>query len=79
MNLAKLIAEGLPKEIQIVLGWPIDTQQLLLSLPEDKFLAWSQDLVTVLERSGITIEILESLRGQLTRASSIVPLSRHFL
>ena len=79
MNLTKLIAEGLPKEIQIVLGWSIDTQQLLLSLPEDKFLAWSQDLVTVLERSGITREILESLRGRLTRASSIVPLSRHFL
>ena len=74
MNLAKLIAEGLPKEIQIVVGWSIDTQQLLLSLPEDKFLAWSQDLVTVLERSGITGEILASLRGRLTRASSVVPL-----
>ena len=36
--LSKLIAEETPKEIQMVLGWLIDTRMLIVSLPNDKYL-----------------------------------------
>ena len=79
LNLAKLIAEASPKEVQIVLGWLLDTRRLLLSLPDDKFLAWNQDLVDALQTSSVTRDVLESMIGRLTHASYVVPLSRHFL
>jgi hypothetical protein len=37
----KLCAKGTPAEIQIVLGWLLDTRRLLLGLPLDKYLSWS--------------------------------------
>jgi hypothetical protein len=40
----KLFAEGTPAEIQVVLGWLLDTRHLLLALPSYKYNAWSQDL-----------------------------------
>jgi hypothetical protein len=36
----KLIAEGAPREEQMVLGWMIDTHLLLIKLPRDKHAAW---------------------------------------
>jgi hypothetical protein len=46
---SKLQAEGAPAEIQIVLGWTINTRNLLLSLPADKFKAWSDDLLVIID------------------------------
>jgi hypothetical protein len=40
----KLIAKGLPVENQIILGGVIKTRRLLLSLPKDKFDAWTTEL-----------------------------------
>ena len=36
LSAPKLIAEGSPAEVQVVLGWRIDTRRLEVSLPEDK-------------------------------------------
>jgi len=67
-NLAidKAIAEGTPAERLIVLGWMIDTQRLLISLPTDKFTAWTaemKDLVLwkdflVVAHTGIDLNLL---------------------
>jgi hypothetical protein len=37
----KLVAEGTPAELQIVLGWEMNTRLLLVALPFDKFMAWT--------------------------------------
>jgi hypothetical protein len=40
----KLLAEGSPAEFHVVLGWTIDTRQMLIALPDDKHSAWGEDL-----------------------------------
>ncbi|MBM3301327.1 MAG: hypothetical protein FJY85_15405, partial [Deltaproteobacteria bacterium] len=47
---AKLEAEGRSAEVQIVLGWRVDTRKLIVSLPDDKFVAWSVDLTQVIQQ-----------------------------
>jgi len=76
---AKLMAEGTPMEVQIVLGWTVDTRRMLVLLPRDKYLAWIGDLNTTIEAGKATIGELQTLIGRLNHASLLVPLSRHFL
>jgi hypothetical protein len=78
----KLVAEGTPKEEQIVLGWKIDTHHLLLKLPIDKHEAWSQELGTLRVGRVITyagIAGIDSLVGKLNHVAFLIPLARHFL
>ena len=75
----KLTAEGRPAEVQIVLEWSLDARRILVSLPEDKFRAWSQDLKCMLDKYNVTVAVLESLIGRLNHTSHLVPLSHHFL
>jgi hypothetical protein len=42
----KLQAKGTPTELQIVLQWELNTQGLYVTLPFNKFAAWSEDLET---------------------------------
>ncbi|NER26087.1 MAG: hypothetical protein F6J96_36445, partial [Symploca sp. SIO1C2] len=75
----KLSAEGRPSEVAIILGWEMDTRRLLLSLPEDKYKAWTSDLKETIRLGGDSVKGLESLIGRLNHASYLIPLSRHFL
>jgi hypothetical protein len=76
---AKLLAEGTPAEIQIVLGWTLRTRQLLIALPDDKFDAWSQDLHTTIKLGRSTFGNLETCLGRLNHTAFVIPLARHFL
>ena len=76
---SKLKAEGRPAEVQICLGWGVNTRTLSVFLPDDKFRAWYHDLKLVHEKGRITTGDLHSLIGRLNHASYVVPLSRHFL
>jgi hypothetical protein len=44
----KLMAEGTPADIQIVLGWALNTRNLTILLPFDKFEAWSAGLDAII-------------------------------
>jgi hypothetical protein len=79
MQAAKLIAEGTPAEVQVVLGWILDTHLLLIQLPIDKFIAWTSDIAAILESSRCTFGELESTVGRLNHAGYVIPLARHFL
>mmetsp|Transcript_17988 Transcript_17988/g.27236 ORF Transcript_17988/g.27236 Transcript_17988/m.27236 type:complete len:236 (-) Transcript_17988:2083-2790(-) len=57
----------------------MNTQKLLLFLPTDKFLAWSQDLRETIASKVILLQDLDSMVGQLNHAAYVIPLSRHFL
>ena len=76
---AKLIAEGSPAEIQIVLGWRIDTHRLQIGLPDDKFVAWSADLARIDAQKACRYDELDTLVGRLNHSSFVLPISRHFL
>jgi hypothetical protein len=75
----KLIAEGGPAEVQIVLGWTLNTRSLLVTLPADKFEAWTRDLRDIIARRRGTFGDLEATVGRLNHVAYIIPLSRHFL
>jgi hypothetical protein len=76
---AKLIAEGTPAEIQIILGWLMDTRRLLLSLPDDKHKTWRAEIQLILTDRSSTFGDLESTVGRLNHAAYVIPMSRHFL
>jgi hypothetical protein len=76
---AKLLAEGTPAEIQIVLGWTLLTRPLIIALPEDKFDAWIADLRQMISDGRSTFGDLETCLGRLNHTAYVIPLARHFL
>jgi hypothetical protein len=48
LSLEKANAKGTPNELLIVLGWLLDTRRLIISLPQDKFVAWTNDLKAII-------------------------------
>jgi hypothetical protein len=79
LSIPKLIAEGRPEEVQTVLGWTIDTRRLRISLPTDKYRAWSSDLKRFGEAKRCTHAELETLVGRLNHTAYVLPSARHFL
>ena len=79
LSQSKLEAEGSPAEVQIVLGWRIDTRRMTVSLPDDKYKAWSSDLRELQKRSICPRTEIESLVGRLNHTSMVMPDARHFL
>ena len=79
LALKKLLAEAGLSETMILLGWLFDTRRLKVSLPENKFIAWSNDIQKMLTNETTTAADAESLIGRLNHAAHVVPLSRHFI
>jgi hypothetical protein len=63
LSLKKLLAEAMPAERQIILGWIIDTHQLIIALPHNKCVAWTNAIETLLNTDKITHKELETLIG----------------
>jgi hypothetical protein len=74
----KLAAEGTPAEVQIVLGWNLNTRLLLILLPADKYEAWSSDLTAIVVSKQTTFGELESTIGPINHVGYIIPLACHF-
>jgi hypothetical protein len=74
-----LEAEGTRAELQIVLGWEMNTRRLLVILPFDKFVAWTSDISNVIRTQRVTLGGLHTLVGRLNHALYVIPLSRQFL
>ena len=79
LSIPKLIAEGNPAEVQIVLGWQVDTRRLVVSLPHDKFEAWTGELRLMRSKPRVGCKELEQLLGRLNHAAYVMPIARHFL
>ncbi len=63
---AKLIAEGTPAKIQIVLGWQLNGRLLHISLPDDKFAAWTSDTKHMITHSYTTFGDLDTTTATKT-------------
>ena len=50
--LAKLIAEAGLEETKVILGWFLDFRRLLISLPSNKFTAWTKSISDILKRNN---------------------------
>ena len=79
LSLKKFLAEATPAEIKMILGWAIDTRRLLISLPDDKCIAWSRAIQTMLDSGRATVSDLETTVGRLNHCGFVIPTSRHFL
>ena len=59
----------------------IDTRRLLISLPTDKFTAWTADINNFLLSKGrrVKLRTLETMVGRLQHVANIVVQGHHFL
>ena len=77
--LAKLLAEAGAEETKTILGWNFDFRQLLVSLPENKFIAWSEAITKIMDRGKSNAKELEQNIGRLVHLGMVLPFIHHFL
>jgi hypothetical protein len=77
--LSKLLAEAGLEERKTILGWLFDFRRLLVSLPENKFTAWTDAITDILKRMESTAKELEKNIGRLVHLGMIIPAIHHFL
>ncbi len=75
----KLKAEAGPSETKMILGWFFDFRRLLISLPKNKFIAWTMNINKLLVKGSSTTKELESTIGPLGHLALVVPGIHHFL
>jgi hypothetical protein len=63
LSLKKLSAEGTLSEARIVLGWTINTRNLKIYLPEDKYKTWTQEISIILTTGKVNKNNMETLIG----------------
>jgi hypothetical protein len=75
------IAEGTPAERLTVLGWMIDTQRLVISLPANKFIMWTANINDLLLSKGRRVkqQALETMVGGLQHVANIMVQGNYFL
>ena len=72
-------AEGAPEEVKVVLGWQLNTREMLIKLPDHKFKAWSSQLQNFTKQKRAKGKELQSLLGRLEQIATIIPMFGHFL
>ena len=77
--LNKLAAEAGPTEQKIILGWLFNTRQLLISLPDNKAIAWTKEIDEMLELGKASAKRLERNIGRYVHIAVIIPMIHHFL
>jgi len=79
----KVLVEGTPTKILMVLGWLIDTCALTIGLTKDKFVAWLADITRILHKCTcghhVSYDDLKMLVGCLQHVANVLVLARHFL
>jgi hypothetical protein len=79
ISLKKFLAEGRPSEVMTVLGWVLNTRTLRLSLPDDKYKIWSQEITSILSKGRVSHSTMESLIGRLNHVGFLMDMLRHFM
>lgn len=71
--------EGAPEEKKIILGWQLNTRELLIELPKHKFKAWSSEIDQLLQNSTVDEKTLLRILGRLENVATILSPLGHFL
>jgi hypothetical protein len=79
LSLKKFAAEALPEETKVILGWLIDAWLLTVSLPQDKYLAWSKSIRNILFARKVSYSNLEELIGRLNHLCRVIQPGSHFM
>ena len=75
----KLRAEAGPAELKVILGWDFNFRRLIISLPENKFVAWTTNASQLLSNGTTSAKELESTIGCLGHLALVVPGVHNFL
>ncbi len=76
---AKLVAETGLSEQKVILGWFLDLRRMTITLPENKFIAYSNAIHEMVDHGWMTHGELESNIGQWVHIGQIIPFVHHFL
>lgn len=79
LHLGKTFIEGAPSETITILGWDVDLRSLIISLPQDKLIAWRTDIKDIIKANKLTKKELETLIGRLSHSSMGIPMTRYYL
>ncbi len=71
----------MPSKVMTVLGWTLDTRQLTIHLPHEKYVIWKRDIDKILakEKKPVELKKLESIVGQLQHMATVIPPPKHFM
>ncbi len=75
----KLEAEVGLEECKTILDWLVDTHGLLLSLPNNKFIAWTAIIEEILERGTTTANEMESIIRHWGYLGMVIHAVYHFM
>jgi hypothetical protein len=75
----KLSAEAGLEEQKVILGWHLNFCQLIILLPHNKFIAWTESINEILSHGTSTVKELETTIGRLGHLGTIIPFVYHFL
>jgi hypothetical protein len=75
----KLKSEALLKEQKIILGWLIDFRQLLIHLPENKYVAWTEAIKKMISVKASTAKEIKANIGCLIHLGLAILSVHHFM
>jgi hypothetical protein len=75
----KLQAEAGSEEQKTVLGWFLDTRQLLVQLPKNKFIAWTNLINMVIQQGKTMAKEVKRIIRCLGHLGMAIPFIHHFL
>jgi len=75
----KLKAEAGLTKVKIILGWKWNLRSLIISLPHNKWTAWSAEILDMIKEGEVTTTHLESTIGRLGHLALVLPFVHHFL
>jgi hypothetical protein len=75
----KLQSEAGLEEQKSILGWLLNTRHLLVKLPKNKFVAWTNMIKLVIQQGTMTAKEVESIIGRLGHLGMAIPFVHHFL
>ncbi len=78
-ELNELFAEAAPEETKVILGWIFDFHRMKVSLPENKFIAWTTELKKILKSNRTSAKELEQNIGRFVHLGMVIPTVHHFL
>ena len=75
----KLLAEAVPEEIKTILGWHFNFRELIVYLPENKYVAWTGTIKGVLVSNKTSYKELETIIGRMVHVGIIISQIYHFM
>jgi hypothetical protein len=75
----KLAAEAMLEEQKMILGWFLDFRCLRITLPDNKFKAWTSAIEKIIQEGSAMAKEIEQNIGCLVHLGLALPFIHHFM